>query len=70
MYGRNVKGSMAISRELWSGKVPDERVVTTFQYVTRLRERLEQTCKLVNDILKKMQIKQKAYFDRRAGLCK
>ena len=27
LYGRNVKGSMAILRELWSEEVPDEQVL-------------------------------------------
>ena len=41
LYGRNVKGPMAILRELWSG----EQVLSTYQYVIELRDRLEQTCK-------------------------
>ena len=44
LYGRSVKGAMAILRELWSGKAPDEQVLPTYQYVTELRDRLEQTC--------------------------
>ena len=67
LYGRNVKGPMAILRELWSGEAPDEQVLSTYQYVIELRDRLEQTCKLAHENLKKVQIKQKAYYDRRAG---
>ena len=66
LYGRNVKGPMAILRELWSGEAPDEQVLATYQYVLELRDRLEQTCKLAHENLKKVQIKQKAYYDRRA----
>ena len=66
LYGRNVKGPMAILRELWSGEAPDEQVLSTYQYVIELRDRLEQTCKLAHENLKKVQIKQKAYYDRRA----
>ena len=66
LYGRNVKGPMAILRELWSGEAPDEQVLSTYQYVIELRDRLEQTCKLAHKNLKKGQIKQKAYYDRRA----
>ena len=65
LYGQNVKGPMAILRELWSGKAPDE-VLSTYQYVIELRDRLEQTCKLAHENLKKVQIKQKAYYDSRA----
>ena len=66
LYGRNVKGPMAILRELWSGEAPDGQVISTYQYVIELRDRLEQTCKLAHENLKKVQIKQKAYYDRRA----
>ena len=34
--------------------------------ITTLRDRLEQTCKLAHENLQKVQIKQKAYYDRRA----
>ena len=57
---------MAILRELWSEEKPDEQVLSTYQYVIELRDRLEQTCKLAHENLKKVQIKQKAYYDRRA----
>ena len=70
LYGRNVKGPMAILRELWSGDAPDEQVLSTYQYVIELRDRLEQTCKLAHENLKKVQIKQKAFYDRRARLRK
>ena len=66
LYGRNVKGPMAILRELWSGEAPGEQFLSTYQYVIELRDRLEQTCKLAHKNLKKVQIKQKAYYNRRA----
>ena len=66
LYGRNVKGPMAILRELWSGEAPDEQVLSMYQYVIELRDRLEQTCKVAHENLKKVQVKQKAYYDRRA----
>ena len=31
LYGRNVKGPMAVIRELWSGEAPDEQVLSTYQ---------------------------------------
>ena len=40
---------MAILRELWSGEAPDEQVLSTYQYVIELRDRLEQTCKLAHE---------------------
>ena len=39
LYGRNVKGPMAIFRELWSGEAPDEQSLSTYQYVNELRDR-------------------------------
>ena len=66
LYERNVKDPMAILRELWSGEAPDEQVLSKYQYVIELRDRLEQPCKLAHENLKKVQIKQKAYYYRRA----
>ena len=37
LYGRSVRGLMAILRELWSGQVNDEQVLSTYQYVIELR---------------------------------
>ena len=70
LYGRSVRGPMAILRELWSGEVNDEQVLSTYQNVIELRERLEQTCQLARDNLKKVQFKQKTYYDKRARLRK
>ena len=66
LYGRSVRGPMAILRELWASEINDEQVLSTYQYVIELRERLEQTCKLARENLEKMQVKQKVYYDKRA----
>ena len=66
MYGRNVRGLMAILKELWSEEISDDQVLSIDQYVIDPRERLEQTCKLAQDNLKKVQGKQKTYYDRHA----
>ena len=55
---------MAILRELWFGEVKDEQVLSTYQYVIELRERLEQTCQLARENLEKIQFKQKTYYDK------
>ena len=68
LYGRNVRGPMAILRELWSDGVNDEQVLSIYQYVIELRGPLEQTCKLASENLEKVQIKQKTYYDKRARL--
>ena len=41
LYGLNVRGPMAILKELWSEEITDEQVSSTYQYVIDLRERLE-----------------------------
>ena len=66
LYGRNVKGPMQILRELWSVEETDEHARLTYQYVIDLRERLEKTCKLAQDNVRKLDIKQNAFYDKRA----
>ena len=65
LYGRNVRGPMQILRELWSVEETDEHARLTYQYVIDLRERLE-TCKLAQDNVRKLDIKQNAFYDKRA----
>ena len=66
LYERNVRGPMQILRELWSVKETDERALLTYQYVVELKERLEQTCKLAQDNVRKLDIKHNAFYDKRA----
>ena len=65
-YGRNVRGPMQILRELWSVEETDEHARLTYQYVIDLRERLEKTCKSAQDNVRKLDIKQNAFYDKRA----
>ena len=66
LYGRNVRGPMHILRELWSVEETDEHAQLTYQYVIDLRERLQKTCKLAQDNVRKLDIKQNAFYDKRA----
>ena len=66
LYGRNVRGPMQILRELWSVEETDEQARLTYQYVIDLRERLEKTSKLAQDNVRKLDIKQNAFYDKRA----
>ena len=54
---------MQILRELWSVEETDEHAQLTYQYLIDLRERLEKTCKLAQDNVRKLDIKQN---DKRA----
>ena len=66
LYGRNGRGPMQILRELWSVEATDEHARLTYQYVVDLKERLEKTCKLAQDNVRKLDIKQNAFYDKRA----
>ncbi|XP_047480167.1 uncharacterized protein LOC125032798 [Penaeus chinensis] len=46
LYGRTIRGPLTILHELWSNDEIDNEVKTTYQYVTELRSRLEETAKL------------------------
>ena len=50
LYGRKVRGPLKILKELWTGG-GDTEVRATYQFVTDIRGRLEQTCKLVRENL-------------------
>ena len=69
IYGLTVRGPMCILRELWTGEgqqEEQEELKTTYQYVLELRERLEDTCALAHAELKKAQVKQKKWYDKKA----
>lgn len=53
LYGRTVRGPMQILRQLWSKEETDAELRTTAEYVVDLRNRLEETCALARDNLKK-----------------
>ena len=66
LYGRTVRGPMQILRELWSVEETDEHARLKYQYVIDLRECLEKTCKLAQDNVRKLDIKQNAFYEKRA----
>ena len=66
LYGSNVRGPMQILRKLWSVEETDEHARLTYQYVMKIWERLEKTCKLAQDKVRKLDIKQNAFYDKRA----
>ncbi|XP_038054655.1 uncharacterized protein LOC119726874 [Patiria miniata] len=65
LYGRTVRGPLAILRELWSKENDEEEVKTTYEYVVELRNRLERTCQLAQDELAKSAKRYKKYYDVR-----
>ena len=67
LYGRSVRGPMTILKELWTGNNSgNNETRTTYQYILELRNRIEETCKLAQDELRKSAAQQKRHYDRKA----
>ena len=64
--GRNPAGPMKLLKQLWTkeGVEPDLR--TTYQYVLDLRSKIQDTCEIARSELKRVQVQNKKYFDKRA----
>jgi hypothetical protein len=66
LFGRTVRGSMQILKELWTHEEQDPEIRTTFQYVVDLRNCVEETCSLARKNLAKAAVKQAKYFNQKA----
>ncbi|XP_072140178.1 uncharacterized protein [Dermacentor andersoni] len=66
LYGRYIRGPMAILKELWTQTTLDEETKTTYGYVMELSERLQETCRIAHEELRKAKLTQKKYCDRKA----
>ena len=66
LYGRTVRGPMRILKELWTGESKLDETKTIYQYVIELQERLEQTCQVAHEELKKSRQRYKTYYNRKA----
>ena len=66
VYGRSVRGPMSVLRDIWADEDINKQMKTTYQYVLELRERLESTCKLAHDELRKAQGNQHKWFNKKA----
>ena len=65
LYGRTVRGPMQVLKKCWTEEEIDPQVRTTAEYVTDLRNRMEETCELAREHLQKAKVRQAAYFNRR-----
>ena len=65
LYGRSVRGPLHILKEMWSSTNADPEVLNSYQYVFDLRQRMEETCKIVQEELHNAHRKQKSDYDRR-----
>ena len=66
LYGRSIRGPMTILREIWANQSGENEAVEAYRYVFDLRNRLEDTCKMVHDNLSAAQSRYKSHFDKRA----
>jgi len=57
---------MTLLKHLWTGEKGDPEVKTAYQYVLDLRERIEETCQLVQEEIAKVQKRSQTYYNRRA----
>ena len=64
LYGRSVRGPGTILKELWTKEVNIPEVKSSYEYVTELRERLEDSLKLAQEELEKSQKRYKRHYDR------
>ena len=68
MSGRSCRTHWSILRELWTGEKHDAETKTTYQYMLDLRQRIEETCKLAQAELNKMQNKNMTYRNQKSML--
>lgn len=67
LYGRTVRGPLSILRELWDKEEAGQpEVMSTYEYIFKLREKLENTCKIAQQNLKQAQARYKTAYDRKA----
>ena len=66
LYGRSIRGPMAILKELWTHEIPDPEVKTTYQYIFDLKEKLEKTCEMTQENLRKSSARYKKAYNRKA----
>ena len=65
LYGRLVRGPMAVLRELWTKEEVSPEVKSTYQYVLDLKDRLHETCELAQKMAEKSALKYKKYYDQK-----
>lgn len=63
LYGRQVRGPIAVLRDLWENKSLNEDNRTQYQYVIELRSKLEECAKIAAENSNISATKYKQYFD-------
>ena len=65
LFGRTVRGPMQLLRQIWTDEEVTEDVKMTAEYVVNLREKLEETCKIAKENLRKSAKKQAKWYNRK-----
>ena len=68
LYGRTVRGPMAILRDLWTHERTEGEQRPASAYVFELRNRIQQTCELAQENLETEALRQKKHFDKKAKM--
>ena len=63
LYGRQVRGPLAVLRDLWENPTLDPENRTTFQYVLDLKQILHDSAEIAADNAENLSNKYKSYFD-------
>lgn len=66
LYGRTVRGPLAILRQLWTKEISDPNIKTTYEYVLDLRNRLEDTLRIAQQNLKDAASRYRHYYNKKA----
>ncbi|XP_072166473.1 uncharacterized protein [Diadema setosum] len=66
LYGRAVRGPLMIVKEIWTDDNAEPETKSTYQYVMDLREKLEDTCKLVHEHLRQSHDRYREQYNRKA----
>ncbi|XP_072019480.1 uncharacterized protein [Amphiura filiformis] len=66
LYGRSVRGPMTILSELWTGESEEGETKNTYQYIIDLQKRLEMTCQLAREEIKKSKDKYRTQYNKKA----
>jgi len=66
LYGRTPRGPLQILRDVLTAEAPTNEVRTIFEYVVRLKERLNSTCQMAQETLGKEQKKRSKYYNAKA----
>ncbi|XP_037518104.1 uncharacterized protein LOC119394875 [Rhipicephalus sanguineus] len=68
LYGRFVRGPMAVLKELWTGDHLDAEIKSMYGCVVEIQKRLPNTCKITHEEHQKAKASQKKYYDRKSRL--